>query len=54
MKKLLIILPLFLLLFACNSNYRASRGPADWIYVSTTGNDWHGNGTAAAPLCNHC
>jgi len=48
MKKLLVILPFFLLLFACN-NYRASRGPADWIYVSTTGNDVTGDGTSGNP-----
>ena len=47
MKKILWILPL-LFLFACN-NYRASRGPADWIYVSTTGNDGTGDGTSGNP-----
>jgi len=47
MKRLLWILPL-LVLFSCN-NYRASRGPADWIYVSQTGNDGTGDGTRGAP-----
>jgi len=47
MKKLLWILPLLLLL-SCN-DYRASRGPADWIYVATTGNDGTGDGTSGAP-----
>jgi hypothetical protein len=36
------------LLFSCN-NYRASRGPADWIYVATTGNDGTGDGSSGAP-----
>lgn len=48
MKRLLVILPLLLLLFSCG-NYRASRGPADWIYVATTGNDETGDGSAGAP-----
>jgi len=47
MKRLLWILPL-LLLFSCN-NYRASRAPADWIYVSETGNDGTGDGSSGAP-----
>lgn len=47
MRRLLWILPL-LLLFSCN-NYRASRGPADWIYVATTGNDGTGDGSSGAP-----
>lgn len=48
MRRLLWILPLLLLLASCN-NYRASRGPADWIYVATTGNDGTGDGSAGAP-----
>jgi len=48
MRRLLWILPLLLLLASCN-NYRASRGPADWIYVSETGNDGTGDGSAGAP-----
>ena len=35
-------------LHSCN-NYRASRAPADWLYISPTGNNTTGNGTAAAP-----
>lgn len=48
MKRLLIMPLLALLLFSCN-DYRASRGPADWIYVATTGNDGTGDGSAGAP-----
>lgn len=48
MRRLLWILPLLLLLASCN-DYRASRGPADWIYVATTGNDGTGDGSAGAP-----
>jgi len=48
MRRLLWILPLLLLLASCN-NYRASRGPADWIYVSETGNDGTGDGSSGAP-----
>jgi hypothetical protein len=35
-------------LHSCN-NYRASRAPANWIYVSETGNDVTGDGTSGAP-----
>lgn len=48
MRKLLWILPLLLLLASCN-NYRASRGPADWIYVDQAGSDVTGDGTPGAP-----
>jgi len=48
MRRLLWILPLLLLLASCN-NYRASRGPADWIYVSETGNDSTGDGSSGNP-----
>ena len=47
MKRLFWILP-FLLLFSCN-NYRASRGPADWLYISPTGNNTTGDGSSGNP-----
>ena len=49
MKRLFVILPLLLLLFSCG-NYRASRGPADWIYVSETGSDGTGDGSVGNPF----
>jgi len=48
MRRLLWILPLLLLLASCN-NYRASRGPADWLYISPTGNDETGDGSSGNP-----
>jgi len=48
LKKLLFLL--LVVLAACNQPVKQlSRGPADWIYVSTTGNDLTGDGTSAAP-----
>jgi len=49
LRKLLFILAV-VVFAACNQPVKQlSRGPADWIYVSTTGNDGTGDGTAAAP-----
>ena len=47
LKKLLWILPF--ILFACQGLTQISRGPADWLYISPTGNNTTGDGTSGNP-----